>query len=334
MKVQLRRLVVPLLMLGSTVLIYAQSGKIDELTGVNPKEGTTYYVLMAVGYFVLAWLGGRLVSVALERASSKKRRVPRLLQEVVAAAFFLVALIATGMLFVGQSGAGALASSGLVIAVLGFAIRNVVADALSGIALGLEAPFRIGDWVEFDGTIRGQVTEIGWRTTRILTKDSAYMILPNSQIARQKLTNYSAPRRHYRAQTTITLAYDLDLLSTKRLLLKAMLRVDSVLGEPQPDVRILSFSLEGVTYALRYWVPSFALDIDCRDQVLQAVGETLREHAVPGPYRSVRLFGQEPDRSPTSDHKPVIVPDGVRAEWIGRDTNPSSDASTAPASVR
>ena len=147
-------------------------------------------------YFAWAWLAGRVVGLALERSATPRKRVPRLLKELVAAVFFIAALIATIMLFLGQSMSGALASSGLVLAVLGFAIRNVVADAFSGIALGLDAPYRIGDWVDIDGDIKGRITEIGWRTTRLQTRDSTYMILPNSQIARQRLTNYSAPRRN------------------------------------------------------------------------------------------------------------------------------------------
>src|SRR3546814_12960273 len=100
---------------------------------------------------------------------------------------------------------GALAGSGIVVAIVGFALRNVIGDVFSGIALGIEAPYRIGDWVEMDSTVKGRIVEIGWRTTRLQTRDQTYMILPNSQIARQRLTNYSAPRRHYRATVPIGL---------------------------------------------------------------------------------------------------------------------------------
>ena len=94
---------------------------------------------------------------------------------------------------------GALAGSSLILAVLGFAIRNVVVGTLSGIALGVEAPYRIGDWVDIEQVARGKVIEIGWRTTRLLTLDSTYMILPNSQIA---------PTHHqlFRAETTVSRA--------------------------------------------------------------------------------------------------------------------------------
>ncbi|MCZ0964400.1 mechanosensitive ion channel family protein [Paracoccus benzoatiresistens] len=62
----------------------------------------------------------------------------------------------------------------------------------SGVVLGLEGPFRIGDWVEVESLGRGRVIEIGWRTTRLLTRDFTYVILPNSQVFRQRIVNYSA----------------------------------------------------------------------------------------------------------------------------------------------
>lgn len=206
--------------------------------------------------------------------------MPRLLKELVAAVFFIAALIATIMLFLGQSMSGALASSGLVLAVLGFAIRNVVADAFSGIALGLDAPYRIGDWVDIDGDIKGRITEIGWRTTRLQTRDSTYMILPNSQIARQRLTNYSAPRRNYRAKLQILLPHELPVEEARKLLAEAAARSELLLKDPKPDARAVAYERHGIRYTVRYWVPSFAEEIDCRDSVLGHIDRALRDAGV------------------------------------------------------
>lgn len=236
-------------------------------------------------YFAWAWLAGRLVGLALERSATRRKRVPRLLKELVSAVFFIAALIATIMLFLGQSMSGALASSGLVLAVLGFAIRNVVADAFSGIALGLDAPYRIGDWVNIDGEIKGRITEIGWRTTRLHTRDSTYMILPNSQIARQRLTNYSAPRRNYRAQLQLLLPHEVPIEEARRLLAEAAARSELVLKDPKPDARAVGFDRDGIPYRVRYWVPSFAEEIDCRDSVLGHIDAALREARLPPAYK-------------------------------------------------
>lgn len=251
----------------------------------------------AASYLAAAWLGGRLVGIALERVGPNRRRVPKLLQELVSVALFVVAAIATVILVFGQSLSGALAGSGLVLAVLGFAIRNVLADVLSGIALGLEAPYRIGDWVEIDNAIRGRVVEIGWRTTRLLSRDDTYTILPNSQISRQRLTNYSAPRRHYRTHVQILLDHYVPVTIAKPLLAGAAARPSVILDTPAPDVRVVSYERDGIRYNVRFWVPSFAEDIDCRDAVLSSIDAAIRERSLPPPHAHLRLARETADQA-------------------------------------
>lgn len=271
------------------VFAYASYEAVAESLALNLDLGVVRVVTGGFCYFTAAWLGSRLIGVGLERMTRSRQRVPRLLQEIIGAVLFFVALIATAMLVLGYSVSGALASSGILIAVIGFAIRNVVADTLSGIALGLEAPYRIGDWVDIDDVINGRVVEIGWRTSRLLSRDSTYMIVPNSQIARQKLTNFSAPQKHYRAQVKITLNHRLDAVGAKRLLVSAAKRSQLILPEPEPDARLLSYTADGIVYAVRYWVPSFANDIDCRDSILSEVDAALREAKIPPPQRALEL---------------------------------------------
>lgn len=285
----LRRAAWPIAATAASVLVHMFYDRTVDRFGLGLEPGAARLVTGSVAYFAAAWLAGRLAGIALERAASGQRRVPKLLQELISAAFFVAALIATFMLILGHSISGALASSGLIIAVLGFAIRNVVADALSGVAIGLEAPYRIGDWVDIGGIAKGRIVEIGWRTTRLVTRDATYMILPNSQIAREKLTNYSAPRRHYRAQIQIMLSQDVPVESARKLLAEAASKPYAVLEKPAPDVRVLSYDKEGLVYAVRYWVPSFAEEIDCRDLVLGEIDKALREHNVLPPYSRVHL---------------------------------------------
>ena len=207
----------------------------------------------ALAYFAAAWLVSRILSLALDRAG-RRRPYPRLLKDLIAAILFLVALAAAVALFSGQGATGVLAGSGLLLAMLGFAIRNVVADTLSGVALGIEAPFRIGDWVDIDGLARGKIIEIGWRTTRLLTRDATYMILPNSQIARQRITNYSAPKPQYRAQISITLDHTMPVGDARKVMLEAVRDATLIQQDPPPDVRVTAYAGNGITYALRYWL--------------------------------------------------------------------------------
>lgn len=278
-----------------SVLLYVFHPKIHAyMPGV---ELESLHNIAAVALFYsFGWLLAHTFRAFVSRkrkSGSSRRRAPKLLTELVSVTLFTLAtMLAIGVL-IGKSSGGILASSGLIIAILGFAIRNVLADVLAGIALGLEAPFRIGDWVEFDSITTGRVTEIGWRTTRILTADDIYMILPNSQISRQVLTNYSAPRKHYQASVQITLKHNVATLQARELLLEAAQRAQENPGmvATQPAlVRATEYGAEGVTYIIKYWVSNFAFDLECRDAMLAAIDATLRENNALPFVEPVRLM--------------------------------------------
>jgi small-conductance mechanosensitive channel len=252
-----------------------------------------------VSIYGIGWLLARIAALALTRQAKRKRKSPKLLRELISATLFTIATVVSIGLFLGQSAGGILASSGLIIAILGFAIRNVLADVLSGIAIGLEAPYRIGDWVQFDPEIKGRVTEIGWRTTRIRTPNDTYMILPNSQISRQMLTNYSAPRKQYQADLEITLGQQISIAEGKRLLYEAALSTSptELLAPSQmPVVRATSYAADGVTYLIKYWVPQFSDDMDCKDAILMAIDDAIRKKGLPPPFRRVKIVAMEDDK--------------------------------------
>lgn len=288
----------PAALAAGSLLLVAYLPDISVSFGLYGSGEPLRLMLTALSYFAVAWLAARLIRIGLARASSRNRPVPRLLEQLITALLFLVALIATVALFIGQGFAGVLASSGILLALLGFAIRNVVADTLSGIALGVEAPFRIGDWVDIETLARGRVIDIGWRTTRLLTLDSTYVILPNSQIARQRMTNYSAPRREYRAQVEITLDHGLPVSEARAMLLEVMQNARLIRQEPAPDVRVVTFAADGIIYAMRYWVPRFDRSVDCRDEIFAGIDRAMRERGIAPPRRRIEITGPAPPLSP------------------------------------
>ncbi len=294
-KQNFRRLVWPVVLMALAVALLFNRAA---LAGLFDRGDMVILGITALSYFAAAWLLSRILALVLDQTPIRKRRYPRLLKDLIAAILFFIAFAATVALFMGQGAVGALAGSGLIIAMLGFAIRNVVADTLSGIALGIEGPFRIGDWIDIDGLARGRVIEIGWRTTRILTRDSAYTILPNSQIARQRITNYSAPKPQYRAQISITLDHTLPIAAARELMLEAVKKAKLIQQDPQPDVRVRAYEEGGITYAVRYWLSRFERDVDCRDEVYGLIDDALRRAGSIAPHRRIELVRSGPRGDP------------------------------------
>lgn len=281
------RLIWPILLM---VLSFALVLSHDQLVGLSEHAEELSLTVTALAYFSVAWFTSRALALMLDKTVARRRPYLRLLKDLIAALLFLLAFVASASLFMGQGLIGALAGSGLVLAMIGFAIRNVVADTLSGIALGIEGPFRIGDWVEIDGIARGRVIEIGWRTTRILTTDATYMILPNSQIARQRIINYSAPKPQYRAQITIMLDHTMPIDQARAVMLDTVGRAKLIQQDPAPDVRILAYEEGGITYAVRYWLSRFDREADCRDEIYSLLDTALRRAGNIAPRRRIELI--------------------------------------------
>lgn len=233
-----------------------------------------------VALFMSAQLADRLFAMLMARGGKGKRPTPKVALDLVRVALFGIATLASLSLVFRQDLSGILTGSGLVLAVLGFAIRNVLADTFSGIALGLEAPFRIGDWVNIHGLAQGRIQEIGWRTTRLITRDSTYVILPNSQISLQRITNFSAPRQEYRDFIELTLPVEVPVVQAREAISMTLKDAKIITLPKGIDVQVTAYTPLGVTYRVKYWVPQYDKEQACRHEVYALIDDALRERKV------------------------------------------------------
>ncbi|WP_341864194.1 mechanosensitive ion channel domain-containing protein [Gymnodinialimonas sp. 57CJ19] len=297
MKYHARRLILPILVLLASIgLVFTRQAYPE----IVPDSELLSLISTAAIYFASAWVISRITAMVLDKAG-RNRPYPRLLKDLITAFLFLCAFIATASFYIGQGAFGAVAGSTVILALIGFAIRNVVADTLSGIALAIEAPFRIGDWIDIDTLAQAKVIEIGWRTTRLQTLDVTYVILPNSQISRQRITNYSAPKREFRAQVKITLDHVLPIEKARAIMVAALREGKLIQQDPAPDIRVNAYEEGGISYTIRYWVPRFERAVDCRDEVFSLIDDGLRRAGSIAPYRRIQLVSANDTGAETAD---------------------------------
>ncbi len=129
----------------------------------------------------------------------------RLLQDVVGALIFLVAIIAAAGYVLELPVKGLLATSGVVAIVLGLALQSTLSDVFSGIVLNTTKPYQLDDWISIDG-IEGKVTEIDWRSTYLQTSQGTLAVVPNSLAAKAKVLNLSRPANLYGVSASLTVS--------------------------------------------------------------------------------------------------------------------------------
>ena len=116
----------------------------------------------------------------------------RLLQDVIGALVFLVAVVAAAGYVLELPVKGLLATSGVVAIVVGLALQSTLSDVFSGIVLNTTKPYQVDDFVVIDG-VEGKVLDIDWRATHLLTGAGTTAVVPNSVAAKAKIVNLSRP---------------------------------------------------------------------------------------------------------------------------------------------
>lgn len=184
--------------------------------------------------------------------------VPKLLIDIVSFIIICIGLVIGLNQAFGIEIVGLVTTSGIVIAIIGFALRGMISDIFTGIALNIERPLKKGDWIELnDGSI-GQVQEINWRATRLLTREKVTIVVSNNFLASTSFKNFSTPTEYFRDKFAITFDYSINYEKAERVLLSGIAQVIESTNIPEkPEVRIMDFDEIGVKWECRYWVPNY-----------------------------------------------------------------------------
>ncbi len=185
-----------------------------------------------------------------------------------------------------------LASAGIVGAAVAFAAKDTIANFFGGISVFADKPFKIGDYIVLDEGERGEVVEIGIRSTRIKTRDDILIAIPNSIIANSKIINESAPVPNFRVRIPVAVSYGTDIALTEKTLLDIAGANQNVLKEPVPRVRFREFGDSSLNFELLCWTREPALrgltihELNCR------IYERFNEIGIkfPFPQRDVHLY--------------------------------------------
>ena len=150
---------------------------------------------------------------------------------------------------------GWLASAGVLGIAIGFAAKDTLANFFSGIFILADAPYKLGDYVVLGAGERGRITNIGIRSTRVLTNDDIEIIIPNAVIANGKIMNESGgPYEKERIRVKVSVAYGSDIDRVKEIMLKEMQAEELILEFPEPRVRFRTFGDSGLNIELLGWI--------------------------------------------------------------------------------
>ncbi len=222
-------------------------------------------------------------------------RYPRIVQDtVVVGAFVLIATSVYPQQLLATSAIGGL--------VLGLALQDTLGNLFAGLAIQIEKPFAVGDWIKA-GAYEGRVAEVTWRATKMRAKSGQFVVIPNSLVSKDIVVNYSKPSPVQRMSFTIGLAYEVPPNVVKRVALETCAEIPSILKTPAPDVLLSEYAESCINYSCRFWIDDFARNDPIIDEFATLLYYRLKRAGlnIPFPIRDVRISRPSAQDRATAD---------------------------------
>jgi len=260
-----------------------------------PLPEDTRQTLVAINPLLIVFAAINLV-VALAinpwRIDRIPDRFPNIVQDTLVIALF--ALVATLIL---RDRMMATTAVGAVI--IGLALQDTLGNLFAGLAIQIEKPFRVGDWVTIGGQ-DGLVSEITWRATKMRTKAGNFVVVPNSALARDTIMNYCEPTRSVRLEVEVGVTYDAPPNAVKGVIAEAVRDATLLSRDRTPEVLLVDFGDSALIYRVRFWITDFEADERAKDQVRSLIYYALKRSGMTIPFHiEVQMSTEEAGLVPT-----------------------------------
>jgi small-conductance mechanosensitive channel/CRP-like cAMP-binding protein len=292
----------------TSCVLFATSAAAGALRTFAPLTPAVVEQIQTVNPLLLTFgIINALVVLAINsfRHDRMTEQFPNIVQDTIVIGIFALAAI----LFMQDK---IFATTAVGAVVIGFALQDTLGNLFAGLAIQIEKPFRVGHWVTIAGT-DGAVTEVTWRATKLRTKAGNLMIVPNSVVAKETITNYSEPTQETRLDVEVGASYDATPNEVKTVIREALRDEPLIVRNREPDVLLIDFAASAITYRVRVWTTDFSADMIVRDRVRSLIYYAFRRHGINIPYP---IQVQLSDLPAAFDGTSIVGPDVLDAVSI------------------
>lgn len=217
-----------------------------------------------------------LLAVNPFRQDRLPAHLPAILQDAITVAVFVTVVV----LFFNDR-LQLTAAAGAVV--LGLALQDTLGNAIAGLALQADKPYKVGDWIQV-GDHEGRVTQISWRSTEFRTRENTLVALPNSSIAAGAVVNFSEPTSPTQVWIEVGVSYATPPNTVKAVIAEALAGAPLAMSSPPSDVLVVDFASSSILYRVRYYVRDMERLPEAQDQVRTAIWYTFQRRGLDIPY--------------------------------------------------
>ena len=201
-----------------------------------------------------------------------------------------------------------LTTSAVFTMVLGLALQDVLGNLFSGLSVHISPPFKIGDWIRINN-FDGKVVESNWRATTLKLYSGAMVILPNNQIARHEIINYSDQTGSMFAELTIGLPYGVSPERIRRILSSSCRQVEEIYTRPSPVILMQKFDEYSINYRVRFWMSNEENPDHVSNQLCSRIWYRLKREgiSVPFPIQDLYLHQEQDNHHKIIEHRLSLI---------------------------
>ncbi len=183
-----------------------------------------------------------------------------------------------------------IAGSAALLVGIGLGLQNLFSDFISGIILLVDSSVKVNDIIEVNGLVC-KVQEINLRTTMVLTRDDKYIILPNSDLTRNQLINWTHSDITSRFEVRIGVDYSSDVNLVMKILKGAIVNQEGVLQHPEPFVRFTDYGESSLNFSIFFWSQEVFRVENIMSATRVKISELFKENniTVPFPQRVLHI---------------------------------------------
>jgi small-conductance mechanosensitive channel len=283
-------------LLGPFVLLAVLSASLS-LAGPRTLARFTWLPLLLLAPLLPLVVRGGLIAFETLFRRGQGEPPPALLGSLVTVVLYAVGLGVVAHVFFGFDPTPFLAGSAIAGAVVGLALQDALANLFSGIALHSDAPFRVGDWVRL-GEAEGRVEEVTWRALRLRTWSNDTLTLPNNDVARKQVLNFSRPAEPHSRVLTVGVSYAAPPNRVLAVMREVLRRVEGLPEQPPSTVRLVGYADSAVQYEVRYQARAYEDWRRLESEILRLIWYHFRRAGleIPFPIRTLHVHQADPRR--------------------------------------
>lgn len=254
------------------------------------------YVVLSSTVLVVGWLAALLIGTSVIVDFLLVRllnfEVPNILRDAAVFTLFFVGVLLILYRQTDLDVTGLFTTAGILSIVIGLALQDTLGNVFSGLAIQTERPFNVGDWVQFKD-MEGVVLDVSWRATKLRTRQNSLVIIPNTQISKDVLINYSAPTQIHAIREHIGVHYRHPPADVIAAFEEAADQTEAVLKQPRVDVRTHEFGESAIIYRVKYWIKDYGEKNRIRNAFNTRVWYAFRRRGIEIPYPVRNVFMHE-----------------------------------------